>query len=113
MSNEIIVTIDGKEVVSAKVSSLDNLTALLMADPRYGQVTITVPGQSFQMSPNSDPITGPPTLKTEPVSNPIDALKAWFTETFASKIAAADAKALLDAKAIASAHVTLPATTIS
>jgi hypothetical protein len=113
MPNKITIQIDGEEVASATVSSLDNLEALLMGDPRYGTTVEQIPGQEIMMGPGSTPIMGLPTSKSRPVDSPIDAMKAWFKEVFASKITEADTAAYMRARAEAAKHVEAPKTEIS
>jgi hypothetical protein len=115
MSNILTVSLDGAEVASATVSSIDNLAALLVNDPRYGFVTTVVPGEPIVMpgSNSETPFMSLPTTKIVPVATPLDAIKAWFKETFAAKIAEADTAAYMRAKAAASVHVTQVVTTIS
>jgi hypothetical protein len=112
MPNVLTVSLDGVEVASATVSSIENLATLLVNDPRYGFVTTVIPGEPIQM-PGGPAMMGMPTSKTVPVAQPLDAIKAWFKETFAAKIAEADTAAYIRAKAAASVHVTPVITTIS
>lgn len=114
MSNVLAFTIDGTVVGSATVSSLANLEADVVSDPIYGYVITTVTTPAV-MAADGVTIITPASTATQrnPVASPLDAVKAWVTDTLSKKIAEADAKALAVAQAAAAAAVSFQHTTIS